>query len=246
MSQEVTLTGMVLSAGNVGEYDMRIVLLTKERGRISAFARGAKRPNNSFGAACQPFTFGEFTLHEGRSSYNLKRVKIENYFDVLKKDLELVYYASYFCEVASYLTRENNDEIWILKLLYQTMRALEKGSIALLLIRCIYEIKVLAYYGYGVESFQCIRCGKREDLAYFNSMAGGVLCSHCGKLERSIKLDESTLYTIQYIMSSTVEKLYTFKVSSKVLHQLMRICKEIMDVYVHYSFKSQEFIEIDY
>ena len=40
MAETVTFTGMVLIASPMKEYDKRIEVLTKERGRISAFARG--------------------------------------------------------------------------------------------------------------------------------------------------------------------------------------------------------------
>ena len=174
MSQEIKVTGMVLQAGNIGEYDKRIVLLTKERGRISAFARGAKKATSQYAAACQPFTFGEFSLYEGKNSFNLMWAGVENYFDTLKKDLDLIYYASYFCELASYLTRENNDELEILKLLYQTLRALEKKTINIELVRCIYEIKILALYGIGIEASRCVKCGSREDLIWFDARESGV------------------------------------------------------------------------
>ena len=98
--------GMVLSAATIGEYDKRIVLLTKERGRISAFARGARRPKSPLSAATEPFTFGEFYIYKGKDSYVIEQVEAKNYFPELRKDLDDLYMGLYFCEVASYFTRE--------------------------------------------------------------------------------------------------------------------------------------------
>ena len=92
------MTGMVLQAGNIGEYDKRIVLLTKERGRISAFARGAKKATSQYAAACQPFTFGEFSLYEGKNSFNLMWAGVDNYFDTLKKAIFSVYSGETYIE----------------------------------------------------------------------------------------------------------------------------------------------------
>ena len=37
MQEYIQITGMVLKAEPMGEYDRRVVILTKEKGKISAF-----------------------------------------------------------------------------------------------------------------------------------------------------------------------------------------------------------------
>ena len=86
----IEVTGMVLTASPVKEYDKRIELLTKERGRISAFVTGARRVNSAVSACAIPFTFGTYRLYEGRSSYNVQSAQIKKFFAGIADDFEEV------------------------------------------------------------------------------------------------------------------------------------------------------------
>lgn len=213
MQEAITVTGMILSQTPIGEYDRRICILTKERGKISAFAKGARRSGNRFMAATNPFCFGEFKLYEGKSSYNVMEANISNYFEQLRSDYIGAYYGMYFLEVADYYTRENNDEKEMLKLLYQSMRALVHPSIPNELIRAVYEIKAVAVNG----EFP----GIPTDNAW----------------------EESTVYAVEYIVTSPVEKLYTFNVTEKVLGELLEIGERCRKKFFNKEFKSLEILE---
>ena len=143
----VTLTGMVLFAAPAGETDRRITLLTKERGKITAFARGARKPNSPFIAATRAFAFGRVTLYEGRNSYTVAGMEISNYFDRLSMDLEASCYAAYFAEFAAYYAHDGVEAGDMLKLLYAAFVALERGSIPGPLLRAVYELKLMQVNG---------------------------------------------------------------------------------------------------
>lgn len=55
MIEATAVTGMVIASSPINEYDRRVVLLTKERGKITAFARGARRQYSPMLASTQLF-----------------------------------------------------------------------------------------------------------------------------------------------------------------------------------------------
>ncbi len=213
MQEFTEVTGMILKAEPIGEYDRRVVILTKERGKISAFAKGARRPNSKLLAATNPFSFGEFKLYVGRSSYNVMDITVTNYFEGLREDFEGAYYGMYFLEVMDYYTRENNDEKEMLKLLYQSLRALQHTSLDNRLVRYIFEMKAMVLNG-----------------EFPGMPVEGVW-------------EESTRYAVTYIMNSTIEKLYTFMVTPTVLAELKKIADVYRTRYIDRAFKSLEIVD---
>lgn len=262
MAESITVTGMILSAQPNKEYDRRLVLLTKERGKISVFANGVRRPTAMLSGCSQPFVFGRFTLYEGRESYTLQGVEPENFFAELRTDLEAVYYGVYFCEFAETVTREGLPAKEELKVLYRSLGALLKKSIGSELVRAIFELKMLSVGGISPQVYECVKCRKKEDLHWFSAKSGGCICKSCAdKLweeetpaegqnaglvigERYLPVSCSTLYTMQYILATPIESLYTFTVTEDVLSQLKKILKEFTDLHIGRKFKSLEMLEL--
>lgn len=214
MSQGITLTGMVLSASPSGDYDKRVVLLTKERGKITAFARGARRQNSSLLAAASPFSFGDFQLYEGRTAYTLAAADIRNYFEKVKEDFEGTCYGFYFMEFAEYYGRENLDASQMLNLLYASLLALEKETLPDRLVRYVLEIKMMVING----EFP-------QDVA------------------QDPALSEAARYALSYVIQAPVRKLYTFTVKDEVLEEIARVQDKIRRGTIDRKLKSLEILE---
>ncbi len=238
----VTLTGIVLSSSDVGDFDKRLVILTRESGRVTAFAKGARRPNNPLVAACSPFCFGTFEAYEGRNSYHISKASILNYFRDLVLDYDKVCLGSYFLEVADYLAVEGVDEKQRLALLYQSLKALESGKFSHRLLKNIYDLRTWVIDGEYPNVFSCMVCGKKDGLKLFSVKRHGMICESCGKIESGTEISGSTLYAMQFIVSSKIEKLYTFVLNSETEEELTRILAAYRLNYRSHKYKSEDFL----
>ncbi len=206
--------GIVLRHYPVGEYDYAVTLFTGEDGRISAFARSAKKPGNKLAGSVEPFCFGTFKLFVGKNSYTIIEADIQNYFEGFRQDFEATMYGSVFLEIAEYYTRENVEDKELLNLLYISLRALLKKSIPNRLVKCVYILRALVTEG-----------------------------EYPG-IPDNMGLMDATKQTMDHIASSPMEKLYTFNVSDNVLLELERVTSDYVNRFIDRPIKSMEMLEV--
>lgn len=245
MPGNIKVNGIVISSMPIGEYDKRIVLLTKEIGKVAAFVRGARKPNSPFVGITNAFIYGEFELYRGRSSYTLNRANAIEYFTDITSDIDNMMMGTYFLEIANYYSQENADEKMRLLLLYRTFQVMSKEGRDLELIRYIYEFKTMAINGEYPNLFECKNCGRKEDIVRLTSDLEGVLCGKCKMGDKKgIPLSKSTLYALQYVAGSDIKKLFSFELKPDIREEFIQIISRFEDKYMNHEFNSAQFLKM--
>ena len=205
--------GMVISVSPVGEYNRRVVLLTRELGKISCFARGARKPGSPLMASTDLFCFGTYRLFAGKDSYTIAEADISNYFTYFRSHIYEACVASYFLEIMDYCTRENNDEAQLLLLLYCALSALENGRLPASLVRSIFEIKTVMLEGEYP--------GLPENTVY----------------------TEAAMYALKVLNDSAPSGIFCFTLSPEAEAQLQETARQCMWSAFHHHFASLEVLE---
>ena len=147
MREGEEVSGLVLKSMAIGERDRRITILTREKGKISCFARGAARQGSPLMGLARPLVYGKFTVRAGRDADIVVAAEGLRFFGKIEADIEALCYASYFLELADYFYRDFQREEEGLKLLYFSLLALEKPELPRELVRRILELKLLVLFG---------------------------------------------------------------------------------------------------
>ena len=102
MSRVLVTPAIVLRTVDYGEADRVVTLLSRDEGKLSAIARGARKSKRRFGAALSLFGVGEARLTEraGAELGTLESFSSQRGFPGLYADVAKVAHGSYACELA--------------------------------------------------------------------------------------------------------------------------------------------------
>ncbi|WP_088008000.1 DNA repair protein RecO [Indiicoccus explosivorum] len=237
------LEGIVIRARPYGETNKIVTLFTRDAGKITAMARGAKKPASRLAAVTQPFTHGSFTVFKGKGMGTLQHGdRLESYRH-LRGDIVATAYASYITELIDKLTEQDEPQPGIYEILFQALHAIEEEydpeAIALFV-----EWKMLPVAGLTPTLHQCANCGATEGEFAFSFQELGFLCHRCFHVDPYIiRLSPALVKVIRTLYSVPIERVGSLKLKKESKQLLKTIIRTVYEEQAGIRLKSRQFLE---
>ena len=173
---------IVLRSLRFSEADRILHIYTRERGRLGAIAKGARKTSSRFGARLEPLSHVELVLHEG--SGELQTVTgaslIASHRGV-REDGNRLGVALLGAEAMLRLFGEPEPNERAFTALARFLDALEQAPAAsrpgLDPLALSFQLKLLWLSGYLPHLEACVECGSNGELVGFSPRGGGAVCS---------------------------------------------------------------------
>ena len=241
---QIETNGLVILEKSVGESDRLVTILTREEGVVHAFAQQAKKIKSNKLSATQLFSYSRFTIFKGRDKYIIDDAQsIEVFFD-LRRDIERLSLAQYFCELAGALAPQEAEAGDFLRLILNAFHFLCKGIKPNLLIKAIVEMRMLSLAGYMPDLVCCAGCSCYEaDEMYFLPRRGLIYCGDCFQpsAEPMVKLSRGAMTGLRHTIYADFEKLFSFSLSPQGLKELSSASELYVLTTLERSFNTLDF-----
>ena len=204
-----TIKGVVLRETSIGDYDKIMTVLTAEQGKISVFARGAKRLKSPLFTATQLFSYSEMTIYRSANHYYLRSADLIENFYRMRDYLEGSALAGYIADIAADISVENQDETELLRLVLNCFHAICFRKKPPLQIKGVFELRAACAAGFMPNLVACAGCGKSDlEIYYFDVTNGIFRCEECYRTDALIaeklaqrQSEPDSIYTTGQIIS---------------------------------------------
>mgnify|MGYP003308565175 CR=1 FL=1 len=241
--EKFTVDGVVIRTSVTGEADRIVWVLTRNRGIIRAFAKGARGTKSRLHGGTSLFAYCDFSFSEKNNVFNINETVIKEVFFDLRKSMETLALAQFFCEVISKIIPENCDEEIFLRLLLNSLYFLCKGEKSELLVKSVFELRLVSAAGYMPSLIGCADCGEYiTENMYFDCSTGELFCSVCGKGLMVPFVSSAVISAMRHICFSDFSKIFSFELPEEQLVQLNRLTESYLKSALGQEFKLLEYL----
>jgi DNA repair protein RecO (recombination protein O) len=237
-------TAICIRTTDYSETSQIVTLFTKTAGKISAIAKGSKRPKSAFDGPLEVFSCGEvvFSDSSGEKLAALTEFQQSQVFSCKTDNLFVLNCCLFGAELVNALTHDYDPHPQLfdsfLKFLQDANERQGQKALPLLIL---FQLTLLREIGLMPVLDACANCKTRckgSSELYFSSSANGVICGDCeGSFPDKIKLTKNAAdrlagaKLIAKAQEKTLDEIEEILVHhfTEILHHQPRMAKYVLD-----------------
>ena len=231
--------GLVIKEQKVAESDRLLTVLTGERGLIRSFAPHAMNIKSKNMSATQLLAYSDFVFYRGRDTYSVNEAQAINVFFDLRKDIEALSLAGYFCELAGAFAPQEDEAGDYLSLILNALHLLCKKTRGFRIIKSVVELRLCALSGYMPDLTACRGCGAFDDGMRFEMRDGAISCEKCEG--NGTPVPKGVLAAMRHIIYSQPSKLFNFNLPDEALGLLSKTTERYVQTQMERRFSTLDF-----
>ncbi len=200
------MEGLVLRRTDYGESDQVVKIFLREKGTVSAIAKGIKRSKKRFPHHLEPFRIYDFKLarkKEGRDLYLIQAADQRHIYEGIQEDIRKIALGNFLLEIVLIAVREEHPHPELYAFMKDFFRALSRSD-AIYPLWFYAMIHVMGLLGFSPNLQTCLKCGDplRKGEANHFDPAGGVVCPRCAtrlSINSLSPVNSETLSAMQFL-----------------------------------------------
>lgn len=176
MGNEIKTKAIVTKAVPYHEADMLVTLVSPERGRITAVARGCLKPKAKLRYASEILNFGDYMLSEKSGRYVIAECSQIEPFIKITYDIGRFYGAALILDALQKVSSDPNPEAFIKALVSLNRLAHEEETEDVIKD---FLLGILETNGLKLDFTHCNLCGCDIDGDCFYKEGDGIVCKDC-------------------------------------------------------------------
>jgi len=234
---------ILLRRTDYGDFDLILSFFSLNKGKISLFAKSAKRSKKRFAGVLELFSVLDIVASTGRRGglSILQEATLQKPFSRIRADIITTAYASYWVELVHSWTEENVKQNPVFFLLQDMLQKLDAGEMEGGNLSILFQMRLLNLSGHRPNLNQCNGCGKsladiRHEILVVDVAGGGIICSKCspGHAGR-LKLSKGTIKQLLWVESGDLAKACRIKFSGLATREGL----EFLEIFVPYHLGKQ-------
>jgi DNA repair protein RecO (recombination protein O) len=192
MASEKT-DAIVIRMTEFSETSLIVTLYSRDFGRISAIAKGARRPKGPFEGAIDLLSVCHIeVLRKANDSLDLlTEAKLARRFRGAQKSLDRLYCGYYIAEMLRRWTDDDDPHPELYELALEAISRID-GTADHLMAVTHFEIRAMKILGHAPATSACVTCGGEVDRSKeripFGHEVGGVLCPTCRSRHQGVAM----------------------------------------------------------